>query len=106
MHRIASLADTYGADLVLVGLDEALALWGAAPRPDPVRALLPQPRVLVVKDGARAATAYVGPDTYTCGHRRCGWSSRWARATPSPGASWRVCSATAIRYGSPCASAI
>ncbi|WP_381792194.1 sugar kinase [Streptomyces niveus] len=57
------------ADIVLVGLDEAQALWGAAlpddAGPDAVRDLLPEPRVLVVKDGARAATAYVGPDTYT-----------------------------------------
>ncbi|MET9554653.1 sugar kinase [Streptomyces sp. NPDC006645] len=54
------------ADLVLVGLDEAQALWGTAlTSADTVRALLPEPRVLVVKDGARAATAYVGPDTYT-----------------------------------------
>ncbi|MFD3521537.1 sugar kinase [Streptomyces sp. NPDC058653] len=56
------------ADLVLVGLDEAQALWGAAlsdDGPDAVRELLPEPRVLVVKDGPRAATAYVGPDTYT-----------------------------------------
>ncbi|WP_435888366.1 sugar kinase [Streptomyces niveus] len=54
------------ADLVLVGLDEAQALWGPAlTSADAVRALLPQPRLLVVKDGARAATAYVGPDTYT-----------------------------------------
>lgn len=54
------------ADLVLVGLDEAQALWGPAlASADAVRALLPQPRVLVVKDGARAATAYVGRGTYT-----------------------------------------
>ncbi|MFD7517340.1 sugar kinase [Streptomyces niveus] len=54
------------ADLVLVGLDEAQALWGPAlTSADAVRALLPQPRVLVVKDGARAATAYVGGSTYT-----------------------------------------
>ncbi|WP_329074708.1 sugar kinase [Streptomyces niveus] len=54
------------ADLVLVGLDEAQVLWGPAlTSADAVRALLPQPRVLVVKDGARAATAYVGQGTYT-----------------------------------------
>lgn len=54
------------ADVVLVGLDEAQALWGPAlTSADAVRALLPQPRVLVVKDGARAATAYLGPDSYT-----------------------------------------
>lgn len=57
------------ADTVLVGLDEAQALWGeTVPEDagaDAVRALLPEPHVLVVKDGARAATAYVGHDTYT-----------------------------------------
>lgn len=53
------------ADLVLVGLDEAQALWGGTLDPGAVRALLPTPRVLVVKDGAHAATAYVGGQTYT-----------------------------------------
>lgn len=53
------------ADIVLVGLDEAQALWGETLTADAVRALLPDPHVLVVKDGSRAATAYVGPDTYT-----------------------------------------
>lgn len=50
------------ADLVFVGLDEAQALWGTRiSRPDDVRAMLPGTRLLVVKDGARAATAYDGP---------------------------------------------
>lgn len=54
------------ADLVFVGLDEAQALWGAGlSGPDDVRALLPGPRLLVVKDGARAATAYDGTTPYT-----------------------------------------
>jgi len=49
------------ADIVFVGLDEAQTLWGEALRdPDDVRALLPSPRILVVKDGASAATAYHG----------------------------------------------
>jgi 2-dehydro-3-deoxygluconokinase len=49
------------ADIVFVGLDEAQALWGEDLRdPGDVRALLPRPRVLVVKDGARAATAFFG----------------------------------------------
>jgi 2-dehydro-3-deoxygluconokinase len=53
------------ADIVFVGLDEAQALWGAALHdPDDVRALLPSPRILVVKDGATAATAFHG-DTRT-----------------------------------------
>jgi 2-dehydro-3-deoxygluconokinase len=54
------------ADTVFVGLDEAQALWGddltdAAA----VRTLLPGPETLVVKDGSRAATAFVGPTSYT-----------------------------------------
>ncbi|HUN31406.1 MAG TPA: sugar kinase [Trebonia sp.] len=49
------------ADIVFVGLDEAQALWGEEARePDDVRALLPGPRIVVVKDGARAATAFCG----------------------------------------------
>ena len=45
------------ADLVFVGLDEAAALWNCATEDD-VRAVLPGPRVLVVKDGAVAATEF------------------------------------------------
>jgi 2-dehydro-3-deoxygluconokinase len=45
------------AAVVFVGLDEALTLWGTA-TPDEVRALLPQPEVLVVKDGAVGATSF------------------------------------------------
>ena len=54
------------ADLVLVGLDEAQALWGGriAEAAD-VRRLLPGPRLLVVKDGARAATAFDGATAHT-----------------------------------------
>ncbi|WP_103888706.1 sugar kinase [Actinacidiphila yanglinensis] len=61
---LRDLADR--ADLVLVGLDEAQALWG--PRiaaPADLRALLPGPRLLVVKDGPRAATAYDGKQACT-----------------------------------------
>lgn len=47
------------ADVVFVGLDEAQELWGDGLRdPSDVRALIPTPRILVVKDGARAATAF------------------------------------------------
>lgn len=54
------------ADIVFVGLDEAQALWGGELRePGDVRTLLPAPRILVVKDGATAATAFCG-DTRTC----------------------------------------
>jgi 2-dehydro-3-deoxygluconokinase len=44
-------------DLVFVGADEARAAWGA-PDPAAVRELLPEPSVLVVKDGGRGATAH------------------------------------------------
>ncbi|MFI6699718.1 sugar kinase [Streptomyces sp. NPDC050509] len=54
-----------GADLVLVGEDEAAEAWdlhGA----DAIRAALPEPRTLVVKRGSEGATAYTrtghGPD--------------------------------------------
>ncbi|WLQ38688.1 sugar kinase [Streptomyces laculatispora] len=49
------------ADITFVGLDEAQALWGdGLTDAFAVRDLLPQPPVLVVKDGARAATAFDG----------------------------------------------
>jgi 2-dehydro-3-deoxygluconokinase len=45
------------ASVVFVGLDEALTLWGTT-TPDDVRALLPDPEILVVKDGATGATTF------------------------------------------------
>lgn len=45
------------ADLVFVGLDEAEGLWGTADA-DAVRALIPEPTLLVVKDGDIGATEY------------------------------------------------
>ncbi|WP_405945403.1 sugar kinase [Streptomyces sp. NBC_00932] len=54
------------ADITFVGLDEAQALWGdELADAFAVRELLPQPPVLVVKDGARAATAFDGPRAHT-----------------------------------------
>jgi 2-dehydro-3-deoxygluconokinase len=44
-------------DAVLVGLDEAMALWGVTTADD-VRALVDAPSTLVVKDGPRPVTAY------------------------------------------------
>ena len=55
------------ADLVFVGLDEAECLWHTATADD-VRALLPEPKTLVVKDGDVGATEYrraVGADHRT-----------------------------------------
>ena len=55
-----------GADIVLVGLDEAQALWGdGISRPEEVRALLPGPDILVVKDGPVAATAFTSAGEHT-----------------------------------------
>jgi 2-dehydro-3-deoxygluconokinase len=45
------------ASIVFVGLDEARTLWGVSSAAG-VRALLPQPSVLVVKDGAAGATSF------------------------------------------------
>ncbi|MBQ0828451.1 sugar kinase [Streptomyces tagetis] len=50
-----------GADLVFVGEDEAWGLDG----PEAVRAALPEPEVLVVKQGATGATAFHGPHAVT-----------------------------------------
>lgn len=52
LHRLAAAADA-----VFVGLDEARALWGAVDA-DAVRAILPTPRYLVVKDHANGATEF------------------------------------------------
>lgn len=54
-NRLRALAER--ADLVFVGLDEAERLWGAA-TPAEVRALLPGPAHLVVKDGDVGATEF------------------------------------------------
>ncbi|CAL9555499.1 sugar kinase [Streptomyces sp. enrichment culture] len=48
-----------GADLVFVGDDEARDAWGLD-GPEAVRAALPEPEVLVVKQGATGATAFHG----------------------------------------------
>lgn len=48
------------ADIVFVGRDEAATLWGTTTAHD-VRDRLPEPTVLVVKDGTVGATAF-GPD--------------------------------------------
>ncbi|WP_263974154.1 sugar kinase [Streptomyces albicerus] len=65
------LALARGSDLVFVGTDEAEAAWGVTGGPAAIRAALPEPRVLVVKDGGRGATVFEraacapGPDTVT-----------------------------------------
>ncbi|QLH23847.1 sugar kinase [Streptomyces sp. Rer75] len=58
-----------GCDLVFVGEDEAEAAWGIRGGAAAIREALPEPDVLVVKQGAAGATAYArgadGADTVT-----------------------------------------
>ncbi|MFI0814697.1 sugar kinase [Streptomyces sp. NPDC021098] len=58
-----------GCDLVFVGEDEAEAAWGIRGGAAAIREALPEPDVLVVKQGAAGATAYAreadGTDTVT-----------------------------------------
>ena len=49
------------ADIVFVGLDEAETVWGCTTADD-VRRLLPEPAMLVVKDGAVGAAEYARVD--------------------------------------------
>jgi 2-dehydro-3-deoxygluconokinase len=55
--RLHEIAQT--ADVVFVGTDEALRLWGTS-SPSEVRQLITRPRMLVVKEAAAGATAYDG----------------------------------------------
>ncbi|WP_309127285.1 sugar kinase [Microbacterium sp.] len=50
------------SDIVFVGLDEAQTLWGCG-NPDDVRALIPAPAHLVVKDGDVGATEFSADGT-------------------------------------------
>lgn len=65
------------ADLVFVGEDEAEEAWGVTGGPSAIRDVLPEPQVLVVKEGGRGATAFVssagarGPAAPTRRGRTC-----------------------------------
>ena len=50
------------SDVVFVGEDEAAAAWGVRGGPAAVRAALPEPPVLIVKQGADGATAFAAGD--------------------------------------------
>ncbi|MGW6025604.1 sugar kinase [Streptomyces sp. NPDC055099] len=47
-----------GADLVFVGEDEAADAWGVTGGPEAIRAALPEPATLVVKQGSDGATVF------------------------------------------------
>lgn len=55
-----------GADLVFVGEDEAAAAWDVTGGPAAIRAALPEPAVLVVKQGARGATVFAADHATGC----------------------------------------
>jgi 2-dehydro-3-deoxygluconokinase len=57
LERAEILRTARQCDVVFVGLDEATALWGLT-TPADVRVHLPEPRILVVKQGAAGATVY------------------------------------------------
>ncbi|WP_458245429.1 sugar kinase [Streptomyces sp. MAI_2237] len=70
-----------GADLVFVGEDEAEEAWGVTGGPSRIRAVLPEPGVLVVKQGARGATAFVSSGSRAAGSRAAG-AARAGAAAP------------------------
>ncbi|MEU9330068.1 PfkB family carbohydrate kinase [Streptomyces canus] len=65
-----------GADIVFVGEDEAEEAWGISGGPSAIRAALPEPGVLVVKQGAVGATAFVSG------------AGRWGLVAPRGGAAY------------------
>ncbi|MBE2999970.1 sugar kinase [Nocardiopsis sp. HNM0947] len=56
-HAEPLLEAARSADIVFCGLDEAEALWGSR-NTEEVHALMPEPRLLIVKQGADGATAF------------------------------------------------
>lgn len=85
---LLSLAQS--SDIVFVGRDEAEGLWGTVTADD-VRAAIPQPAVLVVKDSDREAVSFHGPERFAVPAQRvevveatgagdafaAGWLSSW-----------------------------
>ncbi|WP_405517160.1 PfkB family carbohydrate kinase [Streptomyces canus] len=65
-----------GADIVFVGEDEAEEAWGISGGPSAIRAALPEPGVLVVKQGGVGATAFVSG------------AGRWGLVAPRGGAAY------------------
>ncbi|MEV6173260.1 sugar kinase [Streptomyces sp. NPDC051954] len=69
-----------GADIVFVGEDEAEEAWGVTGGPTAIRELLPEPEVLVVKQGSRGATAF--SQARPAGSRAAGATRVGAGGTP------------------------
>ncbi|MFI2375318.1 sugar kinase [Streptomyces sp. NPDC018964] len=91
-HRPALWRDAHGpevlldlardADIVFVGEDEAEEAWGITGGPSSIREALPEPDILVVKQGARGAVAFP-----TLRGQSCRWGGTGGRdGTPqAPG---------------------
>ncbi|WP_425471770.1 sugar kinase [Streptomyces cadmiisoli] len=73
------------ADIVFVGTDEAREAWGVTGGPEAIRALLPEPGVLVVKEGARGATAFERTPTDGPAPGRPTASGPFRATVPQPG---------------------
>ncbi|MEU2517900.1 sugar kinase [Streptomyces pseudogriseolus] len=71
-----------GADIVFVGEDEAEEAWGLRGGPTAIREALPEPTVLVVKQGAEGAVAFCASRGQSC---RRGDGGPPARAKPRGG---------------------
>ncbi|MET9970359.1 sugar kinase [Streptomyces sp. NPDC006356] len=70
------------ADVVFVGEDEADEAWGITGGPSAVRAALPEPGVLVVKQGAVGATAFVSGAGAEGWSRPRGGAAYWHSPAP------------------------
>ncbi|MEV0175191.1 sugar kinase [Streptomyces sp. NPDC050803] len=68
------------ADLVFVGEDEAEEAWGVTGGPEAIRTALPEPGVLVVKQGADGATAFESPSY----GQSCRWGGPAAKEGGTP----------------------
>ncbi|MFK0281214.1 sugar kinase [Streptomyces sp. NPDC090499] len=77
------------ADIVFVGEDEAEQAWGVTGGPTGIREVLPEPGVLVVKQAAKGATAFVSP------------AARWGLAAQFPVPLTGRFTATQLRAGVP-----
>ncbi len=70
------------ADLVFVGEDEAEEAWGITGGPTAIREALPEPELLVIKNGSRGATVFVRGRAGGCSPAGAGASTAPASQAP------------------------
>ncbi|MFJ8939152.1 sugar kinase [Streptomyces sp. NPDC102365] len=73
------------ADLVFVGEDEAEEAWGITGGPAAIREALPEPELLVIKNGSRGATVFVRGRAGGCSPAGAGASAALASEAPDSG---------------------